>query len=292
MSDALTYYMWLTIGFSPCNPRKWDMLLKYDSINSFYKNMKSDLYLMTASEQASLMSASLFQAESLIEYCNNKNINIYCYEDIDYPDKLREIENPPSVIFVLGNLQETMINHSVAIVGSRDAEDYAIRCTKIISSGLAQRGVTIISGFARGIDTAAHESAIAAGGKTIAILGCGLEYDYPKYSSNLKNEIAKNGAVISEYFPATKPNPENFKIRNRLSAALSDAVLCTQASAKSGAINTVYHALQQGKDVYVTPPHDIMSTKYDGIISLLRDGAEQIYSANDILYRFQQKIYL
>lgn len=271
------------MALSPCNPRKWDVLKQFDSVENLYKNYKSNSLFITANERNSLYKTTIYKAEEVMNYCENNHINIYCYEDNAYPQKLREIKNPPTILFSYGRLENINFNRSVAIVGSRNADEYSTKCTRIISSQLAQNDVTIISGFAKGIDTAAHQGAIYSDKQTVAVLGCGLEYDYPKNTFGFKKEISKNGAVISEFMPNSPPAPENFKIRNRICSALSDAVLCTQASARSGALNTVAHALEQGKDIFVTPPHDIFSQNYQGIISILKDGAQQIYSAEDLL---------
>lgn len=283
MPDPLTCYLWLTIGFSPANPRKWDLLAGFDSVESFYKNLKQCSLPLTLSERQSLGSAQLEQAEKMLDHCRTKGINVYCYEDSAYPEKLKRTANPPSVLFSYGRLEDIDFSTAAAVVGSRNADEYSLSCTEKLSAELAQNGVVIISGMAAGIDTAAHMGALSAGGTTVAVLGCGLEYDYPRNSSGLKAKISKSGAVISEFFPTAKPCPENFKIRNRICAGLSDCVLCTQASAKSGALNTVSHAAEQGKDIFVTPPHDIFSPDYQGIIALLRDGAQEIYCAEDIL---------
>ncbi|MDE6149116.1 MAG: DNA-protecting protein DprA, partial [Ruminococcus sp.] len=175
------------------------------------------------------------------------------------------------------------INPSIAIIGARDADDYAISATKRISAELSAKGITIISGFARGIDSAAHQAALSSSGQTIAVLGCGIDYDYPRNSRNFKEQIAQNGAVISEYFPSSAPLPENFKVRNRIVSGLSDGILVIQAGESSGTLNTASHGLTQGKDIFVMPPHDIFSKYYKGNIGLLRDGAIPVYSSNDIL---------
>lgn len=289
VSDATLYYLWLTIGFSPCNPRKWDALSRYDSVESLYANMKDAARYMSGSEARSLSSASLRQAEEMLEYCRARGIGVFCPEDKAYPDKLRRIANPPSVLFARGRLEDVSFERAVAVIGAREAEEYSINCTKRISSELAAQGITVISGFARGIDTAAHEGAINGGGKTVAVLGCGIEYDYPKNSGGLKSRIIKNGAVISEYFPSQRPCPENFKVRNRICSALSDAVVCMQASAVSGALNTAYHAAEQGKDIFVLPPADIYAPQYQGQVALLRDGAELLLSTEDIINRLSQE---
>ena len=290
MSDAKIYYMWLTIGFSPCNPRKWDLLSRYDSVYSFYKNMKEVQRYMSDGEADSLRSASLRQAEEMLEYCRRIGIEVFCPDDEAYPAKLRNISNPPSVLFVRGRLADIGFERAAAVIGAREADEYSLSCKKRISYELARSGITVISGFARGIDTAAHEGAICAGGKTVAVLGCGTEYDYPRNSGVLKRKISENGAVISEYFPAQRPCPENFKVRNRICSALSEAVVCMQASAVSGALNTAYHAAEQGKDIFVLPPRDIYAPQYQGQTALLRDGAELLLSSEDIIGRLSEEI--
>lgn len=288
MSGGLLYYMWLTIGFSPCNPRKWDMLERYDSVQSFYKNMKEAERYMSKEEFGSLSSASLEQAEEMLKYCRRKQIEVYCREDSAFPQKLREISNPPSVLFTKGRLENVSFEKSAAIIGAREADAYSESCARRISAELAEAGITVISGFAKGIDSAAHEGALCSGGKTAAVLGCGIEYDYPKNSFAKKKQISANGVVISEYFPTQRPCPENFKVRNRICSALSDAVICIQASAKSGALNTVYHAAEQGKDIFVLPPADIYAPEYQGQTALLRDGAEPLFSAADVIERLER----
>ncbi len=282
MSEILIDYLRFTIALSPCNPRKWDILSAYDSVGDFLGNYKS-CKIITDAEKSAISQADSRQAEHLLEYCQAKGINVYCLEDRGFPQKLRQIQNPPSVLFTLGRLENVNFSRAVAVVGARRAEEYSLRCAGKISADLALEGVTVISGFAVGIDSSAHSGAISAGGQTVAVLGCGVDYDYPRGSEEFKRVISSNGAVISEFFPSESPHPESFKIRNRISSALSDCVLCIQASSKSGALNTAYHATEQGKSVFVIPPHDIFSPDYQGIISLLRDGAEEIYSAGDII---------
>lgn len=279
----LNAYMRLTIAFSPCNPRKWDVLSRFDSPLSLFENIDLIKGKLTDEETSSLEQATQRQADAMLEYCGKRGINVYCYEDTAYPEKLRRISDPPSVLFTLGRLEDIDFSKAATVIGARKADSYSLKCAQSISAGLVKNGVVIVSGFAIGTDSAAHSAAIQAGGKTVAVLGCGLEYDYPSGSWSMKHQISKSGAVISEYFPAARPAPENFKVRNRICSALSDCIICTQASAKSGSLNTVSHGIEQGKDIFVTPPHDIFSPDYQGIISLLRDGAQQIYSADDVI---------
>lgn len=285
MTSSAKYWAWLTIGLSPCNRKKWLLLRDYIFPEAIYDAiMQGETPDLSSLQLRSLRTTSLSQAEYLLEDCLDRGINVYCPDDDGYPKSLLEIDNPPSLLFSYGKTETTSFSPSVAIVGAREADEYAIKATMNIASELARRGVTIISGFARGIDTAAHRSALSAGSQTVAVLGCGLEYDYPRHSTAFKERIAENGAVISEFFPFAHPAPENFKIRNRIVAGLSDCIAVIQAGGRSGTLNTASHALSQGKDVFVLPPHDIFSGSYSGNVGLLRDGAAPIYSENDILH--------
>ena len=148
----------------------------------------------------------------------------------------------------------------------------------------------MVSGFARGIDTAAHEGALAVEGSTVAVLGCGILHDYPRGTMRRKAEIAQRGAVISEYLPTSTPLAENFKVRNRLITGLADCVLVAEAGERSGSLNSAGHAANQGKELFVLPPHDIFSPSFKGQTALLEDGAQLALSPNDML-RYLRKNY-
>lgn len=283
MTDTLIYWVWLALGLYPHSSRMWKILRDMIFPDVIYESvLNGDNLGFSDYELRKLKSVSLLQAEYLIESCRKRNINVYCPDDEGYPKRLMEIDAPPTVLFTYGRLENLNFNPAMAVVGSREADDYAMYCADMLSYELAQKGIAVISGFARGIDSAAHNAALRAGGQTAAVLGCGLEYDYPRNSSKFKERIAENGVVISEYLPNTRPEPENFKVRNRIISGLSNGVSIICAGRRSGTLNTVSHAIAQGKDVFVLPPHDIFSGGYDGNIGLLRDGATPIYAAKDI----------
>lgn len=219
----------------------------------------------------------------IIGYCENRGIKILTFLDKEYPECFNRICCPPILIYCMGELSDAMNRPSLAAVGARKASSYSLRAAEYFSSVTAKNGFTIVSGFANGTDTAAHTSAISAGGKTLSVLGYGIDYDYPSGKGKLKKLISQNGAVLSEYPPLEPPAPNNFRVRNRLIAALSDGVLVIQAGNKSGALNTVGHALDQGKDIFVIPPRDIFSSDYAGQAMLLRDGAEAVCSPEEIM---------
>lgn len=287
--DNLAYWLWLTIAFGAANPRKWEALNHFSGIRECYEQYSAANYIgLTQEEKRAVASSKMFQAGKIIEYCKQRHIELYCYESEGYPQRLREIYNPPSVLFCYGSLDFLDDKVSVAIVGARDASDYSLNVTDNISRELAQSGVIVVSGFAVGIDRTAHRGAIDVGGKTVAVLASGLEYDYPKGSMPLKRELAANGAVVSEFFPAHKPRSIDFKARNRILSGLSLGVLVTEASRTSGSLNTVSYAVNQGRDIFCIPPHEIFNPRYLGMADLLRDGAIPVFSHKDILYEYYE----
>lgn len=222
-------------------------------------------------------------ADSVRRYCRENGVDIITRYDECYPKKLSDIDCPPLVIYCIGDKELLSGERAFTIVGSRDATNYSIKVAERFAENIAAEGHTIISGSALGIDSAAHRGALTGGGKTIAVLGCGVFYDYPKGSGQLKADIVKSGAVISEYPPIESPVKSYFTFRNRIIAGLGNGVLVVQAGAKSGSINTANHAISQGKDVFVIPPADIYSDKYKGQSILIRDGAIPVFEPKDIL---------
>ncbi|HCJ40928.1 MAG TPA: DNA-protecting protein DprA [Ruminococcus sp.] len=222
-------------------------------------------------------------ASDIYGYCDKNDINIIPRTDEGSPDNFRHIDCPPLAFYCLGSTYVTDNKHALTIVGARNATSYSVKIANAFAADIAGEGHPIISGFARGIDSAAHWGAINAGGKTVAVLGCGIHYDYPRGNGQLKAAIANNGAVISEYPPLESPDRSYFTIRNRMIAGLAKAVLVVQANEQSGSLNTASHALDQGKDIFVIPPCDLFAEEFKGQTSLLRDGASPAYSPEDIL---------
>jgi len=202
-------------------------------------------------------------------------------DDAAYPELLRQIHLPPPVLFVRGTLLETD-RDAVAIVGTRQISPYGRTVTGDIATGLAQSGVTVVSGMAIGVDGVAHQAALDAGGRTIAVLGSGLRQVYPAEHRRLAERIAEQGAVISDYLPDTKPDARNFPARNRIISGLSRGVVVTEAPEKSGALITVDFAADQGRDVCAVPG-PIGASKSAGCNRLIRDGAFLVRSAQDVL---------
>lgn len=207
-------------------------------------------------------------------------MTLICWDDARYPDRLREIHDPPLVFWLRGGA-ECLALPSVAVVGSRAASDYGRRVAYELARDLARRGLAVVSGLALGIDGAAHQGALDASGVTVGVLGCGLDVVYPPSHARLYRDLAERGAVLSEYPPETAPEPFRFPARNRIVSGLSLGTLVVEAGQRSGALITARLALEQGRDVFAVPGR-IDSRKSAGTHRLLQEGARLVQSVDDI----------
>lgn len=209
------------------------------------------------------------------------NASVITRDSARYPDPLREIFAPPGAFFTEGEILATD-RLAVAIVGMRRPTDYGRRVARQLAADLARKGITIVSGMAYGIDAEAHKATIDAGGRTIAVLGCGLTQNYPADHKELRREIAANGAVVSEFHLQAQPRKENFPRRNRLISGLSLATVVVEAAQRSGALLTARLALEQGREVMAVPG-PVHTQKSTGCHYLLREGASLVENADDIV---------
>ncbi len=203
-------------------------------------------------------------------------------EDSTYPEKLKEIYNPPKTIYLIGN--EKLLNQkSIAIIGCRECTRYGAENAYKFGYELAKENICVISGFAKGIDTYSHKGAVSAKGKTIAVLGCGLDIIYPPENIELYKQILlQGGAIISEYPLGSKPEKHHFPERNRIISGLSSGVLVIEAKKKSGTMITVDFALEQGREVYAVPGNISSENSY-GTNELIKEGATPVTSINDMI---------
>lgn len=220
-----------------------------------------------------------------IDLATVKDISLISCDDPLYPSLLKHIHDPPVVLYVLGD--PGLLNcNGIGMVGSRSATHYGKSVARQMAGNLAGQGFTIISGMALGIDTAAHSGALKAGGRTIAVLGCGLDIVYPPSNHHLYKEIASAGAVVSEYPLGTQPDSFRFPARNRIISGLSLGVVVVEAANRSGSLITANHALEQGREVFAVPGR-IDSVKSAGTHTLLQQGAKLVHSIKDIVEEFQ-----
>ena len=199
----------------------------------------------------------------------------------DFPSLLAEIPDPPIGLFYIGSLPDDTFAH-VAVIGSRRCSEYGLAISKSFSYDLAQKGVVVVSGMARGIDGMAHRGALEGGGFTVAVLGCGVDICYPSENWALRNDIVRSGCIVSEYPPGVTPQPYYFPARNRIISGLSKVVVVVEATLKSGTQLTVNQALDQGRDIMAVPGN--ITTKYSaGTNALIQQGAEPATCPDDIL---------
>lgn len=209
------------------------------------------------------------------------NLKIMTLEDKDYPENLKHIPDPPIVLYVKGDIRK-VDRLAVAIVGSRRATFYGLTQAERFASELAERGFTIVSGLARGVDTQAHKGALKRKGRTLAVMGSGFNHIYPEENIGLADEILKSGAVISEFSLDTPPLKENFPCRNRVISGLSLGVLVAEAAQTSGALITADFALEQGREVFALPGK-VDSHNSIGALGLIKEGAKLVSCVDDIL---------
>lgn len=220
--------------------------------------------------------------EQLRMACDKKAIRMIAYGDADYPPYLAEIFAPPLLLYVRGTLVPDA--ERIAMVGSRRFSKYGEGVAQAFGEALARGGFTVVSGAARGIDSASHRGALKAG-RTEAVLGCGVDVVYPPENGKLLAEIAERGAVISEYPPGTPPLPAYFPLRNRIISGLSRGTIVVEAAERSGSLITAEQALQEGRDVFAVPG-SIYSTTSQGCHRLIQQGAKLVTSAADVLVEY------
>lgn len=215
---------------------------------------------------------------------DQKGINFITIEERGYPVKLKEISDPPPVLFYRGRLLPPDF-FAIAVVGTRRPTPYGLAMAERLASELASQGVVVVSGMARGIDGSAHRGALKAGGKTIAVLGCGVDIVYPPEHRRLMDEIIESGLVLSEFPPGTPPWSQNFPLRNRIISGLAFGVVVVEARERSGALITADLALGQGRDVFAVPG-PVTSEQSRGPLQLLKDGAKIVTGAADVLEEY------
>lgn len=213
-------------------------------------------------------------------FCRHNGVQILAYTGTDYPQSLQNLSDKPLVLYVKGELPQA--NYALAIVGSRRCSEYGVRAAACFAQAMTREGIPIISGGAKGIDTAAHEACLQAGGTTVAVLGCGLDIVYPSENAKLFARIAEQGALVTEYPPGVPPAAANFPARNRIIVGLSQAVLVAEAGKRSGAVITANIAADEGREVYCVPGN-IFDGSSIGCHELIRTGAKLVDMPQDIL---------
>ena len=241
---------------------------------------------ITDETAAALQDKELKDAKAILETCENMNIGILTYQDAMYPNRLKNISDPPLVFYYKGKLPEFDALPVIAVVGTREATAYGLKTAKNIGAQISRCGGLVVSGLATGIDAMAMRGALSAGKSVVGLMGCGVDIVYPAYNRSLLLDTQRYGCLLSEFTPGTPPMPHNFPKRNRIISGLSCGVLVVEAPVGSGALITARHAADQGRDVFVVPGNiDVDSG--EGSNSLLRDGAIAVTSGWDVMSEYE-----
>lgn len=287
----LKHWIWLTQLQGVSNQTRLALLRHFGTPEDIYCADREEILLtegITRQEADALEQRDLTAADTVLAECQRQNIGILTIADAAYPGRLKNIYDPPCLLYYRGQIPMIDDELAIAVVGTRDCTPYGVAATEKLSYGLAQGGAIIVTGLAKGIDAAAARGALRAGGKVIGVLGNGLDVYYPAESRYLYEDVAAAGVLISEYPPGTRPAGRNFPQRNRIISGLALATLVTEAPEKSGALLTAANALEQGRDVFAVPgPIDAPTSI--GCNRLIREGAGLAAEAWDILQEYEAR---
>lgn len=276
------YWIWLqnALGIGAVTDRILD---GFEDVRSIYECRNYCVNLGSAQKKR-LMDKSLEKAEKIFRICEERNYGILTPDSPDYPNALRNIRTFPLVLYVNGAFDFNSVP-MISLVGTRKASKYSANVTTRLAYSLAKGGFAVISGGALGVDSSAHKGAILAGGKTIAVLGCGLGAKYLSENASLRETISKNGALLSEFPPDYPASASTFPIRNRIIAALGLGTVVVEAAVKSGSLITAKYAREFNRDVFAVPGA-IYNSAFEGVNSLLRDGAKAVFGVSDIIEEY------
>ena len=289
--SALKFWVWLTEQNRLGGPARQALLEHFGSPEEVYYAELGDLLQVegiTADQVQALENKSLDRAQSILEECARKDIFLLTAQDALYPQRLKNIYDPPLLLYGRGSMPLFDEEAAVAVVGTRSCSPYGIRTAERFGFEMSKQGGLVVSGLARGIDAASQLGALRAGGLTAAVLGCGVDVVYPPENDRLYEDVAASGVLLSEYPPGAEPFGWHFPARNRILSGLCLATLVVEAPEKSGALITAATALEQGRDVFAIPgPLDTEGSV--GCNRLIRDGAGLATESWDILREYQSR---
>lgn len=275
MTENVKYWIWLQQCLG--EGAKFNEIIEdFGSVENLYNSNIIEWKqspALTISQVERLQKYELNKADKIVEICKENNWSIVCYDDELYPKRLKEISNPPAVLYVDGNLKNIDDYATISIVGTRKASTYALKSAFVMAKGISKCGAIVVSGGALGVDASAHNGALSENGYTIAVLGCGLGHDYLQANRELREQIKnQDGALVTEYPPFVAPTRVSFPMRNRIISGLSLGTLIVEAGVKSGSLITAQYANEQNRDVYAIPA-SIFDYNFQGTNKLILDGA-------------------
>ncbi len=279
------FIMWLARIDGISIRKKWDILDYFKTAKDFFYADISEIKLFCSKNRINVNNILDVKSEALIETYINEiskyNIDFICKDSKSYPQLLKDILDAPLGLYIIGDMPNDTQN-KVGVIGARKCTQYGAINSYKFGKELGENNVVVVSGMAMGIDSMAHKGAIDAGGKTIAVLGCGLDIVYPQSNGGLREDIINNGCIISEFPIKTPPYPANFPMRNRIISGISDAVLVVESAKKSGTLITVGQALEQGRDIFAIPGN-INNPMSEGTNNLIKECAFPVTHVDDIL---------
>ena len=289
--SALKYWLWLAELRGLNNQTRLALLRHFGTPEDVFYADTGDLLLtegITREQALALENRDLSAADAILADCQRLNQRIVTIQDAEYPGRLKNIYDPPCLLYIRGHLPSFDEEAAVAVVGTRGCTPYGVACAERLGYGLASAGAVVVSGLARGIDAAASRGALLAGGIAVGVAGCGLDVYYPAENRGLYEDIAAAGALLSEYPPGARPDGRHFPVRNRILSGLSVATLVVEAPERSGALITASTALEQGRDVFAVPgPIDAPASA--GCNRLIQDGAGLVTEAWDLLREYAER---
>ena len=289
MSDTV-YWIWLQNALGVGNPKADWVIEQIGSPEKFYQMTEQalrDTGIFASKEIQKIKSAKLEDAEKALARAEKYGYSVITPPHPDYPGGFLHINAAPCALYAKGDMSHLEDELLITIVGTRSATQYGLDSAFRLAYDLAAAGCTVVSGLATGIDCAAHEGDLAAGGRTIGLLACGMDIDYPRASHDLKERILQAGGCFFSEFPfGMRAFAPNFNIRNRLVAGISSGVLVVQAPEKSGALNTARHAMEQGKDIFAVPG-EIFDKSMVGCNRLIQDGCKMVLNVYSILEEYK-----
>ena len=286
------YWVWLSEHNGLSTRVKLELLEHFGTPeNIFYADAEDYLQVegMTPRLTAQLADKSTAAADRILGDCERLGLRILTMQDADYPVRLRNIYEPPCLLYVKGQLPLIDEEVAIAMVGTRKATPYGKETAEELAYAMAKQGALIVSGGAYGIDTSAHRGALRAGAKTVALLGCGMDVIYPAGNEWLYRDVAASGALLTEYPPGTPPLPQHFPVRNRIISGLCLATVVVEAPERSGALITAHTALEQGREVFAVPG-PIKAPMSRGCNRLIADGeAHLVADTADVLWEYEAR---
>lgn len=279
---------WIWFSALPLSPGQKTRLLAHMSVEELFFAEKEELLAagIGVKEAEKLADKSMERVRKTMSFCEDKGIRILTLQDADYPERLRNIPEPPAALYIWGKLPEIDELAAVAVVGTRKLTPYGLKMARLIGGDIAKAGGLVVSGLAEGADSAAMEAALEAGGSSIGVLGTAIDEVYPAKNRPLFERVKAVGALVSEYPPGMRTFPSDFKCRNRIIAGLTVGTVVVEAPARSGALDTAGHALEQGRDVFAVPGN-ADAAACAGNLKLIRAGAEIAVNGAEVMARYE-----